>query len=66
MHAKVYNYLRGDPENDEENSNDSMSIQNESKCYMYLHTNNILSGFKIYCACTHVYEKRLYITGMWS
>jgi hypothetical protein len=32
MHAKVYNYLRSDPENDEENSNDSMSIQNESKC----------------------------------
>lgn len=32
MHARVYNYILGDPENDEENSNDSMSIQNESEC----------------------------------
>ena len=31
MHGRVYNYLRGDPEIDEENSNDSISIQNESK-----------------------------------
>jgi hypothetical protein len=35
MHAKVYNYLRSDPENDEENSNDSMSIQNESKYRLF-------------------------------
>ncbi len=34
MHARVYNYLRGDPENDEENSNDSISTQNESMCYV--------------------------------
>ena len=36
MHGSVYNYLRGDPENDEENSNDSMSIQNESKLFCYI------------------------------
>lgn len=47
MHGRVYNYLRGDPENDEENSNDSMSIQNESKLLCCVTVSHIIFNMVI-------------------